>query len=311
VVEEEIGRQGRRTFVYANGEPDPTVSANVQLFDPWLGHTRRRMVEEFRSPLADHANAGRVAIVTGGGTGIGRATARELARTGARVAICGRRPEPLEEARSELEAAGREVLAMTCDVREPNRVESFLDAVDERYGTTDILVNNAGGQFVAPLEQMGLKGLRAVHRLNVDAPWHLTNRVAERWMIPSRRGFVCFIGFSPRRGVPSMAHSSAARAALENMASTIAIEWSRYGIRAVCIAPGLIRTEGMLQYGGQALVDEYARTVPMGRAGLPEEVAAAIAFLASDGGAYVTGTTVVVDGGADAWGIGSPPPRPG
>jgi NAD(P)-dependent dehydrogenase (short-subunit alcohol dehydrogenase family) len=244
VVEEEIGRQGRRTLVYANGEVDPTVSANVQLFDPWLGHTRRRMVEEFRSPLADHANAGRVAIVTGGGTGIGRATARELARTGARVAICGRRPEPLEEARSELEAAGREVLAMTCDVREPNRVESFLDAVDERYGTTDILVNNAGGQFVAPLEQMGLKGLRAVHRLNVDAPWHLTNRVAERWMIPSRRGFVCFIGFSPRRGVPSMAHSSAARAALENMASTIAIEWSRYGIRAVCIAPGLIRTEG-------------------------------------------------------------------
>ncbi|MDP9118777.1 MAG: SDR family oxidoreductase [Actinomycetota bacterium] len=268
------------------------------------------MVEEFRSPLAEDANAGRVAIVTGGGTGIGRATARELARTGARVAICGRRPEPLEEARAELEAAGREVLAMTCDVREPDQVESFLDAVDERFETTDVLVNNAGGQFVAPLEQIGLKGLRAVHRLNVDAPWDVTNRVAERWMIPKRRGFVCFIGFSPRRGVPLMAHSSAARAALENMASTIAIEWSKYGIRAVCIAPGLIRTEGMLQYGGQALVDEYAKTVPMGRAGRPEEVAAAIAFLASDGGGYVTGTTVVVDGGADAWGIGAPPPRP-
>ena len=248
------------------------------------------MVDEFRSPLADHANAGRVAIVTGGGTGIGRATARELARTGARVAICGRRPEPLEDARSELEAAGREVLAMPCDVREPEQVESFLDAVDERFGTVDVLVNNAGGQFAAPLEQIGLKGMRAVHRLNVDAPWHLTNRVAERWMIPNRRGFVCFVGFSPRRGVPLMAHSSAARAALENMASTIAIEWSKYGIRAVCVAAGLIRTEGMLQYGGEALVDEYAKTVPMGRAGRPEEVAATIAFLASDGGAYVTGT---------------------
>jgi citronellol/citronellal dehydrogenase len=152
--------------------------------------------------------------------------------------------------------------------------------------------------------------MRAVHRLNVDAPWNLTHRVAERWMIPERRGFVCFIGFSPRRGVPRMAHSSAARAALESMASTIAIEWSKYGIRAVCVAAGLIQTEGMLRYGGQALVDEYARTVPMGRPGRPEEVAATIAFLASDGGAYVTGTTVAVDGGADAWGIGAPPPPP-
>ena len=268
------------------------------------------MVDEFRSPLADHANVGMVAIVTGGGTGIGRATARELARTGARIAICGRRPEPLEEARTELEAADRDVLAMPCDVREPEQVEAFLDAVDERFGTVDLLVNNAGGQFAAPLEQIGLKGMRAVHRLNVDAPWHLTNRVAERWMIPNRRGFVCFVGFSPRRGVPLMAHSSAARAALENMASTIALEWSKYGIRAVCVAAGLIRTEGMLEYGGEALVDEYARTVPMGRAGRPEEVAATIAFLASDGGAYVTGTTVVVDGGADAWGIGAPPPQP-
>ncbi len=266
------------------------------------------MVEEFRSPLAIDALAGRIAIVTGGGTGIGRATAHQLAGAGARVAICGRRPEPLETVRAELEAAGHEVLGMPCDVREPDQVEAFLDAVGERIGPVDVLVNNAGGQFAAPLERIGLKGMRAVHRLNIDAPWHLTNRVAERWMIPNHRGFVCFIGFSPRRGVPLMAHSSAARAALENMASTIAIEWSKYGIRAVCIAAGLIQTEGMLQYGGQELVDEYAKTVPLGRAGRAEEVAATIAFLASDGGAYVTGSTVTVDGGADAWGIGVPPP---
>jgi citronellol/citronellal dehydrogenase len=268
------------------------------------------MLDEFRSPLAADALAGRAAIVTGGGTGIGRATAHELARTGARVAICGRRPEPLEAVRVELEAAGRDVLAMSCDVREPDEVEAFLDVVGERFDAVDLLVNNAGGQFAAPLEQIGLKGMRAVHRLNVDAPWHMTNRVAERWMIPARRGFVCFVGFSPRRGIPLMAHSSAARAALENMASTIAIEWSKYGIRAVCVAAGVIQTEGMLQYGGQELVDEYAKTVPMGRPGRAEEVAATIAFLASDGGAYVTGTTVTVDGGADAWGIGAAPPPP-
>ena len=302
-MEEEPGSRSRWTAVDPDGQPDPTVSGN-----PHLLHTRTRMVEEFRSPLGDDANLGRVALVTGGGTGIGRATAREFARTGARVAICGRRPEPLEDTRAELEAAGRDVLAMTCDVREPDQVEAFLDAVEERFGTTDVLINNAGGQFAAPLEQIALKGLRAVHRLNVDAPWHLTNRVADRWMIPNRRGFVCFVGFSPRRGVPLMAHSSAARAALENMASTIAIEWSKYGIRAACVAAGLIQTEGMLQYGGQELVDEYAKTVPMRRAGRPEEVAATIAFLASAGAGYLTGTTVVVDGGADAWGIGAPPP---
>ena len=264
--------------------------------------------DDFRSPLASDANAGTVAIVTGGGTGIGRATAVELARTGAKLAICGRRPEPLEAARQELEAAGAECLAMPTDVREAEQVAAFLDAVDEWYGVVDILVNNAGGQFAAPLEAIALKGMRAVHRLNVDATWNMTQLVAERWMIPRRSGFVAFLGFSPRRGVPMMIHSSTARSALETFAAGIAQEWSKYGIRAVCIAAGLIQTEGVLQYGGQEVVDEFATHVPLRRAGLPEEVAATIAFLASPGGAYVTGTTVVVDGGADAWGLGTPPP---
>jgi citronellol/citronellal dehydrogenase len=263
----------------------------------------------FRSPLAEDANAGAVAVVTGGGTGIGGATARELARTGAKVAICGRRPEPLEAVRAELAGAGHDVLAQVCDVREPDQVDAFFDRVGERYGTVDVLVNNAGGQFAAPAETIALKGLRAVHRLNVDAPWDLTVKAANRWMIPNRHGAVFFVGFSPRRGVPLMAHSSAARAALENMAASFSNEWSRYGIRTICVACGLIQTEGVLQYGGQQAVDEFATYVPMRRAGLPEEVAATIAFLSSPGAAYITGTTVVVDGGADAWGMGTAPPE--
>ena len=262
----------------------------------------------FRSPLATDANDGAVAIVTGGGTGIGRATARELARTGAKVAICGRRPEPLESVRAELEASGRECLAVPADVREPEQVTAFLDAVGERFQDVDILVNNAGGQFAAPLESTTLKGMRAVQRLNVDATWDVTQRVAERWMIPRRSGFVAFLGFSPRRGIPSMIHSSMARSALETFAAGIAQEWSKYGIRAVCVAAGLIQTEGAQRYGGQPVIDEFAAHVPMRRPGLPEEVAATIAFLASAGGGYVTGTTVVVDGGADAWGMGVLPP---
>jgi NAD(P)-dependent dehydrogenase (short-subunit alcohol dehydrogenase family) len=265
------------------------------------------MVREVRSPLATDANAGAVAIVTGAGTGIGRATARELVRTGARVAICGRRPEPISAIAEEL--GSEACLARPCDVREPEQVAAFLDAVAERYERVDILVHSAGGQFAAPLEQTSTKGLRAVHRLNVDAVWDLTQRVAARWMIPQRGGVVEFVGFSPRRGVPLMVHSSMARSALETFASGIALEWSKYGIRAVCVACGLIQTEGMLRYGGQDVVDAFAATVPMRRPGLAEEVAATIAFLATPAAGYVTGSTVLVDGGADAWGLGQPPPE--
>ena len=249
----------------------------------------------FRSPLAPDANAGKVVLVTGGGTGIGRATALELARTGAKVAVCGRRPEPLEAVRAEL---GDDCLAIRTDVREPEQVAALVEQTLERFGRIDILVNNAGGQFLAPAEEISLKGWRAVHRLAVDAVWDLTRAVAERSMIPNESGVVVFIGFSPRRGMAGMAHAAAARAAIENLAGSLALEWSRHGIRTVCLALGNIATEGLDGYGPER-VAEWEREVPLGRLGTPEEAAALIAFLASAGGAYVTGTTVVMDGGLD------------
>ena len=215
------------------------------------------------SPLARDALAGRVAIITGGGTGIGRATARAFVDAGARVAICGRRVEPISTVEREL---GSEVcLSRVCDVREPDQVVAFLDDVAQRYDGVDAVVHCAGGQFAAPLEQTSTKGLRAVHRLNVDAVWDVTRSVAERWMMPRRHGFVC-------------------------------------------VAAGLIETEGMLGYGGRKVVEEFARSVPMKRPGRPDEVAALIAFLATPAADYITGTTIAVDGGADAWGLGTPPP---
>ncbi|HJX08274.1 MAG TPA: SDR family oxidoreductase [Actinomycetota bacterium] len=263
------------------------------------------MVEGFRWPLAADALEGRFAIVTGGGTGIGAATARAIVDAGGSVAICGRRPEPLAAVADEV---GDRCFQQPCDIREPEQVVAFLDAIGERTDGVDILVNNAGGQFAAGLEDTSLKGLRAVHRLNVDATWDVTTRVAERWMIPQRGGFVAFLGFSPRRGIPQVVPSSMARSALETFAAGIALEWSRYGIRAVCVSAGVIQTDGVLQYGGQDVVDAFAEEIPMRRPGTAEEVAATIAFLASDGGGYITGTTVVVDGGADAWGQGHAPP---
>ncbi|MFM8944110.1 MAG: SDR family NAD(P)-dependent oxidoreductase, partial [Actinomycetota bacterium] len=185
------------------------------------------MSEPFRSPLAADANAGRVVLVTGGGTGIGRATALAFAGSGAKVAICGRRPAPLEAARAALEALGAEVLVHPADVREPEQVVGLVDAVLGRFGAIDVLVNNAGGQFVSPLEAISLKGWRAVHRLNVDAVWDLTREVAERSMIPRRGGLVGTLGHSPRRGSPRRAHSAAAPAARQNLAGARAVTGRR------------------------------------------------------------------------------------
>ena len=258
------------------------------------------------SVLRADANAGKVALVTGGGTGIGAATALELAQTGAAVVICGKREEPLAAVRSAIEARGGACLAVPTDVREPDQAEALVDAALERFGVIDLLVNNAGGQFVAPAENISPNGWRAVHRLAVDAAWGITRLVAERSLIPRRTGVVVFIGFSPRRGIPGYAHAASARAALENLAAGLSLEWSRFGIRSVCVSPGTIITEGLEQY--DADLEQWARAVPMQRLGSADEIASVIAFLCSPGGSYITGTTIVVDGGADAWGQAELPP---
>jgi citronellol/citronellal dehydrogenase len=257
--------------------------------------------------LRPDVHAGRVAVISGGGTGIGRATALDLAAGGARVVICGRRPERLKAVREEIVEAGGQCLTHVADVRED--VTGVVDAAMDEYGRIDVLVNNAGGQFSAPAEQITPSGWRAVHRLAVDAAWALTREVANRSMIARRSGVIVFIAFSPRRGIPGMVHASAARAALENLAAGLALEWSRYGIRSLCVAPGTIETEGLQENYTDEDRQRWVQAVPLGRLGTPQDVSGLISFLVSPGGAYVTGTTIVVDGGADAWGNGYPAPE--
>jgi citronellol/citronellal dehydrogenase len=234
------------------------------------------------------------AIVTGGGTGIGRATARALARDGHALVLAGRRPEPLEETR---ELIGDACVTVSGDVREPEVAERLVDTCLDQFGRIDVLVNNAGGQFTAPAEKITPGGWRAVRRLNLDAPWHLTQLVANRWMIEHGGGRVISVVLCPRRGIAGMAHSSAARAGMSALTRTLAAEWGRYNIGLVTVAPGWIDTEGVRGYDTD--LDAVAGHIPMRRLGSAEEVGDVIAFLASPAAAYITGTDIVIDGGLE------------
>ncbi|WP_198415125.1 SDR family NAD(P)-dependent oxidoreductase [Cryobacterium tagatosivorans] len=246
-------------------------------------------------------------MITGGGTGIGRATALAMTRCGAHVVLAGRREEPLRESAELVRQAGGKAEIVAVDVREPEQVTALVDRALNEFGRIDVLVNNAGGQFQAPAETISVNGWRAVHRLSVEAIWSVTHEVATRSMIPNRSGLLVFMAFSPHRGIPGMVHAAAARAAVENLASGLAMEWSRYGIRSVAVAPGAILTEGLDEYTDEA-IQGWKQGVPLGRLGRPDDIADVITFVATDAARYITGTTLTIDGGSDAWGSGQPVP---
>lgn len=250
--------------------------------------------------------AGQVVLLTGGGSGIGRETALELARCGARVAICGRREEPLLETVA-LDPHGL-IEAHVCDIREEEQVDGLVDAILARHRQIDVLVNNAGGQFMAPAESITPKGFRTVIRLNVEGTWLVTHAVATKAMIPSGRGGKVFsVTLSPHNGMPGMAHSGAARAAVENLMRTLSIEWARFGVRLLAIAPGQFATQTLLTKYPQAIVERIADTIPLQRLGSEQEMAWLVAYLASAAGDFVSGTVITVDGARDNW-LGPWPP---
>ena len=248
---------------------------------------------------------GQVALVSGGGSGLGRATALELAALGAEVIICGRRREPLEET-SRLDATGR-IDPVVCDIREEDQVGELVDGVVARHGRIDLLVNNAGGQFMAPAENITPKGFRTVIRLNVEGTWLMSHAVATKAMIPSGGGKIVSITLSPHNGMPGMAHSSAARAAVENLMRALSVEWARFGIKLNAIAAGQFGTDTFNTKYPRQVVDLMASTVPLGRLGRAEEIASLVAYLASSAGDFVSGAVLTVDGARDNW-LGPWPP---
>jgi citronellol/citronellal dehydrogenase len=253
---------------------------------------------------------GQVAIVSGGGSGLGRASALELAALGARVIVCGRRPDPLRQTAER--ADGGRVEAHACDIREEEQVGALVDAVLERHGRIDLLVNNAGGQYMTPAEDITPKGFRTVMRLNVEGTWLMTHAVATRAMMggPGERhrgGKIVNVTLSPHHGLPGMAHSSAARAAVENLTRVLSIEWARFGIRLTALAAGHFATETLMTKYPKQVVDGVAGTVPLGRLGTEEEFAWLVAYLASPAGDYLSGAVLTIDGARDNW-FGSWPP---
>lgn len=234
-----------------------------------------------------------VVLVTGGRSGIGYGIAEMMQSYGAKVIICSRKEGPLQKA---AETLGCDFKA--CDIRQTEQIQALASYIKDKYGRLDILVNNAGGQFPALAEMINDKGWNAVINNNLNGTFYMTREMGTSFFIPQKSGVIVNIIANIHRGFPGMVHTGAARAGVENMTKTLAVEWSDYNLRINCIAPGIIESSGLKNYPPaiQETFNEARKSIPLKRFGKVEDVANATCFLASPLAAYITGTTLYVDG---------------
>ncbi|MBZ2168558.1 SDR family oxidoreductase [Marinobacter sp. F4216] len=249
-------------------------------------------------------------IVTGGGSGIGRCTAHELASLGARVALVGRKAEKVEAVKAEIEEDGGVASAHVCDIREEEQVKATMKAILEQHGSLNGLVNNAGGQFPAPLAGINQKGWETVVRTNLTGGF-LMAREAYTQALSKNGGAIVNIVADMWGGMPGMGHSGAARAGMVNFTQTAAVEWAASGVRVNAVAPGWIASSGMDNYPEhmKQWIRSLGDNVPIKRMGTESEVSAAICFLLSPGAAFINGDCLRIDGGASQGGRVWPLPK--
>jgi len=256
----------------------------------------------FRSIYRNGLFQGKVVVVSGGGTGIGRAIARELAALGATVVLCSRSVEHLSPTRDEIVANGGTAISLACNIRDPEAVEALFAEVEARHGQVDGLVNNAGGQFLSPAEAITPKGWHAVVETNLTGTFHMS-QAALRHGMREHGGAIVNIVAEMWRGFPGMAHSGAARAGVVNLTQTLALEWAQYGVRVNAVAPGIINSSGLKTYpeAVQEQLASIAADTPARRMGTESEIAAAVTFLLSPAATYISGATLKVDGASSLY----------
>lgn len=247
--------------------------------------------------FAENTFKNKIALVTGGRSGIGYAIAKQLLSLQAKVFICSRKKKPLFEATKTLKEFGT-VQAKVCDIRQTDQIQELAKQIKEDFGSLDILINNAGGQFPALAEMTNDKGWQAVINNNLNGTFFMTRELANQFFIPQKSGVVVNIIANIIRGFPGMAHTGAARAGVENLTKTLAVEWADYNIRLNCIAPGIIESSGLDNYPSELkdLFENAKQDIPAHRFGTVEDIANATCFLASPLADYVNGTTMYVDG---------------
>lgn len=263
------------------------------------------MKTHYQSALRPGLFAGKIVVVTGGGSGIGRCTAHELASLGATVVITGRTPEKLEQVMAEIREDGGQAFFQVCDNRQEQQVKDVVTAIVAEHGRIDGLVNNAGGQFPALLESLSLNGFDSVVRNNLYGTFLMMREVFLQSM--SRTGgSIVNMTLDMWDGLPAMGHSGASRAGIDNLTKTAAIEWARAGVRVNAVAPGWVISSGLNSYKGtavSAMMPEVAAKIPLKRMGSESEISALMCFLLSDAASFITGTNVRIDGGGS---IGTP-----
>jgi len=247
----------------------------------------------FRSDLFD----GHVSIVTGGGSGIGRCIAHELASLGTTVILSGRKPEKLETVKAEIADAGGKADFITCNIRDEDAVKALFAQALERHGRVDHLVNNAGGQFMSTVDSISLKGWKAVIETNLTGTFLMCREAKRAWM-GKHGGAIVNIVADFWNGMPMMAHTSAARAGVANLTKSCALSWSPNGIRINSVAPGIIKSSGLKNYPPPviSMLRELKKEIPAMRYGTEAVVSGAVTFLLSPAASYFNGITMAIDG---------------